>query len=80
MSEIKLRRQSSQEDRYSLHLGQQVIICGITKRDADGICSTYGGCSFHVPRIAGANNQLQLPLFRVLLSRTRRSHLPRDTY
>ena len=41
MSEIKLRRQSSQEDRYSLHLGQQVIICGITKRDADGICSTY---------------------------------------
>lgn len=41
MSEIKLRRQSSQEDRYSLHLGGQVIICGITKSDAEGICSTY---------------------------------------
>jgi hypothetical protein len=42
MSEIKLRRQSLQEDCYSLHLGQQVIICGVTKRDAVGICSTYG--------------------------------------
>lgn len=41
MSEITLRRQSSQEDCYSLHLGQQVIICGITKREADGVCSTY---------------------------------------
>ena len=41
MCEITLRRQSSQEDCYSLHLGQQVIICGITKREADGVCSTY---------------------------------------
>jgi hypothetical protein len=36
-----LRRQSSNEDLYSLHFGQAVAIYDLTRSDVDGICSTY---------------------------------------
>ena len=41
MSSIRLRRQSSNENLYSLHFGQAVAIYDLTRSDADGICSAY---------------------------------------
>jgi hypothetical protein len=41
MLAVKIRRQSLDDDYYSLHFGQHVAIYDLTRSDADRICSTY---------------------------------------
>lgn len=39
MTEIRL--QSVEEDLFSVHLGENVVICDLTKADAEALVATY---------------------------------------